>query len=172
MSNTTLGFLGAGKMATALIEGFIRGKNLNPSRIFAFDVNPQRLEFVSKKTGIQRAKSNKDVVRKCDNVVIAVTPEVVRPVLNTISSDIDTNKHMVLSIAAGLKLNTYEELLPKKTKIVRMMPNVNCEVGAQAAAICVNKVCTEQDYKAVQQLFASVGSCCVVDENIMVISIG
>lgn len=164
----SIGFLGAGQMATAIIKGLISSKVLNPSSIFAFDVDSQRLKHVTKETGIQAVQSNREVVQKSEVVVIAVKPDIVSTVLSEISSEIDVKGHLIISIAAGIKMEEYERGLPSNTKIVRVMPNVNCLVGCTAAAFCVNKACTEKECNVTQKIFSAVGLCSQIQEKLMV----
>lgn len=164
----SIGFLGAGQMATAILKGLLSSKLVEPSSIFAFDIDTQRLNTISTETGIQSLSSNKEVVKKSEIVILAVKPDQVKSVLNEIRNEIDVQKHLVISIAAGIKMDVYERELPRNTKIVRVMPNVNCLVGCAASAFCVNSACTETESQITQTIFSSVGICHALPEKLMV----
>ena len=99
----TIGFLGAGKMATAMARGFIRAKLVTPNQVIASDpVSTARVAF-AKETGAKAAASNAEVVRSAKVILLAVKPDQTASVLAEIS-DHFTTAHLLVSIAAGVPL--------------------------------------------------------------------
>src|SRR5256885_14471855 len=95
-----LGFLGAGKMATALARGFVNAKLVKPDQVIASDVvGPARNAF-SKETGAKTTAYNPDVLSFAQVLVLAVKPDQGGDVLKEIRPHF-TEKHLLISIAAG-----------------------------------------------------------------------
>src|SRR5215210_4843896 len=102
-ANSKIGFLGAGKMASALAKGFVASKIVSPKQIMASDLmEPARAAF-AKDVGASVTDSNLDVVRFAQVLVLAVKPDQVAAVLNEIKT-LCTEKHLLISIAAGVTL--------------------------------------------------------------------
>src|SRR6266446_2377069 len=114
-----IGFLGAGKMATALAKGFIRAGLVNAKDLIASDpVEAARAAF-GKETGGKTTAQNSDVVRSADVLVLAVKPDQVKGALAEIR-DHFTAKHLLISIAAGVPLAKLEEALASDARVIRV----------------------------------------------------
>ena len=132
--SASVGFLGGGNMAGALILGLIQSKAITPSRILASDVKKERLAHLSKTYGIHVTMDNHALVRDSEIVVLSVKPQVVDKVLSVIGPDIRKDQ-LVVSIAAGVPISALEARLPAGTRVVRTMPNVAALALAGATAI-------------------------------------
>lgn len=151
-----VGFIGAGKMATALARGLCEAGFTRPDRITASDVLADaRARFVAD-TGASAVESNHDVVRHSQVLVVAVKPQHFRAVLSDMAPNV-TPQHLVVSIAAGVSLETISEILGANQRLVRVMPNTPCLVGASASAYCVGGTASLDDAKLVEQMLSSVG---------------
>ena len=123
-------------MAAALIST-IYEKKLAKS-IIASDHKEENLRNIkSKFKNIRTTTNNKEAVRNSDIVFICVKPQDIDVVLNEIKGEI--KNQMVVSIAAGIKINHIESILIKK-RVIRLMPNINCLVGEMAAGFCAGKL--------------------------------
>jgi pyrroline-5-carboxylate reductase len=162
MKDKTIGFLGAGNMAGALIKGLLHAGAVPPSRIWASDVKPERLAHLAKTHGIQTTTDNHALVRASDVLVLAVKPQVIDRVLDTI--EIDVGGHLVVSVAAGVPLEALEARLPRSTRVVRAMPNTAATVLAGATAIAPGPHATEEDIETTRALFRAVGEVVVLEE--------
>jgi len=161
-----LGFLGAGKMATALAKGFIRAGLVAPGQIVASDPNESsRSGFVSE-TGANTIDSNTGVVRAANVVILAVKPGNVAAVLKEIGPAF-TQQHLLISIAAGMTLGTLESALPAKARVIRVMPNTPALVGASASAFAAGKSARPEDCELALKLLSSVGLASQVTEGLL-----
>ncbi|CAL9695478.1 unnamed protein product [Knipowitschia caucasica] len=121
-----IGFIGAGNMAFGIAKGIITGGNVLPANIKVSA--PSNRNFGRfQELGISVTNSNVELVCGSDIVFVAVKPHLVRNVLNEISVLI-TDRHIIVSVAAGITLETLEELLPENASIIRLMPNLPCIV--------------------------------------------
>lgn len=160
------GFIGAGKMATALIKGILRAGLASPDNVIASDVVESAREKLAGETGIWTTESNLDVVKNSDVVVFAVHPHIVPRVCQEIS-DAVTEDHLLVSIAAGVKTERILAALGKPARIVRVMPNTPALVAAGAAAYCTGGTATEEDAELVARMLAVVGTAVRVEERLM-----
>ena len=158
-----LGFIGAGAMAEALARGFSQAGAC--SAVTACDLSEERRR-VFEGHGFATCASVAEVAAASDVVFVAVKPGVVKPVL-TANAEALKDK-LVVSIAAGVSLGALESFQePYPTRVVRVMPNTPCLVGASAAAMSLGKHAVESDGELVRELMAAVGTITLVDEKLL-----
>lgn len=162
----TIGFLGAGKMASALARGFLRAELAAPADLVASDVYEAARVSFAKDTGASSMASNLEVVQRTRVLFIAVKPDQVAGLLAEISPAL-TKEHLLISIAAGVTLKRMEDALPAGTKVIRVMPNTPALVGASASAYSLGKAAQKEDGALAQKLLASVGVALEVKESLL-----
>jgi pyrroline-5-carboxylate reductase len=166
MSVPTIGFLGAGKMATALAHGFINARLATPERLIASDlVKPARDAF-ARETGARTVTENAEVVAAADVLFIAVKPDQVAALLQSIAPKLDLARHLLVSIAAGVTLAKLEAAAPGN-RFIRVMPNTPALVGASASAYALGSLATSADADLTQRLLGSVGIALAVKEKLL-----
>ena len=150
----SVGFIGTGKMATAIIKGLI-ATGYAPSKIFTSDVSAKQRELAGA-LNVNVMSSNCDVARESDAVVVAVKPHDFSHVLNEIKDVVGASKP-VISIAGGLKLDTLERDLCPGARVLRVMPNVCAEVGESVSAIAGGANASAADLESTKSIFDCVG---------------
>ncbi len=162
----TVGFLGAGKMATALAKGFAQGGLIKPGKIIASDrIEAARVAF-AKEVGARTAASNLDVLKSATVLILAVKPDQVAEVLKEIRGQF-AGSHLLISIAAGVTLARLEAGLGGNARVIRVMPNTPALVGASATAYARGKSATAEDGELAARLFSSVGVVFQVKESLL-----
>lgn len=162
----TIGFLGAGKMATALAKGFVNAGLVGADQILASDpAEPARSAF-AKEVGAKASVSNLEVTRFAQVLLLAVKPDQVTDALAEIRSHL-TKRHLLISIAAGVTLATLENGLSDGVRVIRVMPNAPALVGASATAYAPGKSATPEDGQLAQKLFSAVGIAFKVKEALL-----
>ena len=162
----TIGFLGAGKMASALAGGFLRAKLIAPENLIAGDpVEPARAAFASA-TGARVTAGNPEVVQATSVVFLAVKPDQTAAVLAEIR-DHFTPKHLLISIAAGVSLARLEAALGEGARVTRVMPNTPALVGSSASAFATGKAASPEDADLTARLLSAVGMACQVKEPLL-----
>ncbi|MEI7731121.1 MAG: pyrroline-5-carboxylate reductase [Verrucomicrobiota bacterium] len=161
-----LGFLGAGKMATALAKGFLNAHLVKPAGLMASDISEAARNHFAAETGAQVTDLNTAVVRFANVLIIAVKPAQVAEVLHEIKP-VFTDKHLLISIAAGVTLPKLAGHLANHPRLVRVMPNTPALVGASATAYALGGEAGAEDAQLVQQLFSSVGLALQVNESLL-----
>ncbi len=152
----TLGFLGAGKMATALARGFIRAELVSSRQVIGSDPSPAACAAFKKETGADTTHSNRDVLEFAKVLVLAVKPDQVGAVLAEVR-DRFTASHLLISIAAGVPLAKLEASVGAGARLIRVMPNTPALVGLSATAYAAGKGASPADGELVQRLFSAVG---------------
>jgi len=166
LEKLTIGFLGAGKMATALARGFIRAKLVSPNQILASDSVPAARKTFTKETGAKSVRSNAEVARSAKVIFLAVKPEQTAPVLAELREHF-TPAHLLVSIAAGVPIAKLEGMLPSQARVIRVMPNTPALVGESATAFAPGKSARPADSALTQKLFAAVGTAFQVKESLL-----
>ncbi len=153
-------------MATALAAGLIHSKFTTPAKVIASDVYAAAVTQFTAATGARSATSNLEVVKASQVVVLAVKPHQMAAVLTEIAPAI-TDQHLVVSIAAGIKLAAISEKLGASRRVVRVMPNTPCLVGASASGFAIGGGATNDDALQVEALLKTVGVAFRVDERLL-----
>lgn len=161
-----LGFIGTGKMGSALIKGICNAGIFTPSDVYASDLYEPSLEELEQDVGVNVSTDNKVTVTNSDVIVLAVKPQILKKVISTIKEDVTGDK-LIVSIAAGVKLEDIEKEFNAGTRVVRVMPNIAATVAEAASAITQGTNASKEDAEDALTIFGSVGSAIQVPENLM-----
>ncbi len=165
-ASMTIGFLGAGKMATALAQGFLRAGLAAPARITASDIQGEALRHFGAATQSATTASNLEVAARADILILAVKPNQALELLAELKASFSP-KHVLISIVAGLPLARLEGALPPQSRVIRVMPNTPALVGASASAFALGHAATAADGELALRLFSAVGYACEVKESLL-----
>lgn len=158
-------FIGGGNMAEALIKGLLNA-GVPAQHVTATDVLPARCTYMHTTYGVNATSENAQAVYDNDVVVLAVKPQVMSTVLADIAPAVDQNT-LVISIAAGITLQSLQQALGEGRRVIRVMPNTPALVQAGAAGISPGQAATPQDVALVEQMFNAVGRAVVVSDDLM-----
>ena len=161
-----IGFLGAGRMATALARGWLTAGLTRPDRISASDPLPEARQAFSAACGVRAGADNRDVVASSDLLILAVKPQSMASLLTEIRPPI-TNRHLIVSIAAGISLQHLSAALGGERRLIRVMPNTPCLTGASASAYSSGGTATAEDVALVDRLLKAVGLAFCLPEGML-----
>ena len=156
----TIGFLGGGNMAEALIKGIITANLYEPENIFVSDIRPERPAFLAKEYRVQKVDTNAALASKVDILVLSVKPQNMTEALQSIKDAVKPDT-LVISIAAGIKVANIAAVLGD-IAIVRVMPNTPALIGEGASALFANDKAKPMMEKAMS-IFSAVGKAVVVE---------
>ncbi len=163
--NDSIGFIGGGRMAEALVQGIINAGLVGPERIMAADPDPDRRELLTGKYGIKTYIQATDFIGECTVLILAVKPQVMGPVLDSIKAAIHAG-HLLISIAAGVPLAFMEARVSGcNCRLVRVMPNTPALVQEGASALSPGRLATDEDIAKARAIFDAVGRTVVLAEN-------
>ncbi len=164
LANQSIGFIGAGNMAEALIRGLVRGGHVPAERITASGPRRERLEQLAKSYGVAITTDNRALARGAGLVVLSVKPQILDKVLREVGDQLKPGT-LVVSIAAGVDTETIESAVADGVRVVRAMPNTPALVGAGATAIAPGSHASEADLATAKAMFDAVGITVVLDES-------
>ena len=159
-----IGFLGAGKMATALISAFLRQGAAEKEDIICSDISPHQLQAIGQSLGIRVTEENRTVVADSDVVVLAFKPQNFAEATAGLADAVRAD-HLIVSIMAGVRIAAIRAALPGR--VVRVMPNTPCLVGQMAAGFAAGDDVPEQDVGRVRELLECAGAAVAVREEQM-----
>lgn len=166
MKSITIGFVGAGQMATALAKGFRQAGSVDAPSIVASDVYPGAAERFAENTGGRIVPLNAQVAAESEILFLAVKPQQMAQAMSEIRAAIRPH-HLVVSIAAGITLKTLTAGLGEQVRVIRVMPNTPSLVGCGASALSRGPSATDEDVAIVQKLLSNVGIAVEVPEKLM-----
>jgi len=160
-----LGFIGAGRMATALAHGCVKAGLVPPGGVLASDPSEAAREtFAAELPEAKTPADNGAVLAEADVVFLAVKPQVMGQALADIRDAVEP-RHLLVSIAAGVTLHKLAAGLPVGTRLVRVMPNTPCLIGQGASCYSRGPTATDEDAALVERLLRAVGAAFEVDES-------
>jgi pyrroline-5-carboxylate reductase len=160
-----IGFLGAGRMATALARSWVQAGLVAAERCQASDPSPQARQTFTAETGCAAGIDNRAVVAVSDVLVLAVKPQAMAGLLAEIRPQVRTP--LVVSIAAGFTLRQLSDALGSTCRLIRVMPNTPCLVGASASGYAPGERATPEDIALVDRLLNAVGRAYRLPESLL-----
>jgi len=135
--NHKIAFIGGGNMASAIIGGLV-GQGYDAGRITASDPMQETLTRLSTVAPVKTTRDNLDAIADAGVVVLAVKPQVMAQVCKPLTATLQETKPLIISIAAGITIESLETWLGHNLAIVRSMPNTPALVKTGATALFGN----------------------------------
>ncbi len=158
-----IGFIGCGKMASAIINGVISSGFLAQNEILASEACEDNAISAHKRCGIEVITNNKELAKNCDVIFIATKPNYVSDVLEEIKPELTPEK-LIVSIAAGVCTEKIEKIAGD-VRVVRVMPNTPALVLEGMSGVCKGKFAKADDAQFVINLLSKIGKCVEIEEN-------
>ena len=157
----TLGFIGAGNMASAILNGILHTALLTPERIRMSNRHADKLEIPARR-GVVTTTDNKLVARESDIIILGIKPQMFAEVLPELAPLL--HGKCVVSISPGYSSAWIEARLPG-AHVVRAMPNTPLLVGNGVTAVARALQAPKVLFDAVVEIFSAAGEVFVVDES-------
>ncbi len=161
-----IGFIGCGNMAKPIIKNVAEKFVFDKNNIYVYDIDKEKLESFCKEMSINAASSEKEIASKCDVVVLCTKPQVFPEVLPAIKDEINKNKPLVISIAAGKTTDYIASFFSDDIHVARIFPNLNAQVGEAVSAYTDNKNVTAEEKETVKRICESYGEAKYLDESL------
>jgi pyrroline-5-carboxylate reductase len=162
----TIGFVGGGQMAEAMVRGILAVGLAASDKITVAEPSAARCEYLTSQYGVVCTQDAATLCRASEILVLAIKPQLAATVLNQYRPFI-SERHLVLSIMAGVTLRTLADSLAMPARLIRIMPNTPSLVLAGAAAFSPNLQATARDREIATSLLAAVGTCVEVPEHLL-----
>ena len=159
-----VGIIGSGNMASALAKGFLKSGSVKAENLYISDAS---VECLAKWAdfGVSTTTDNVAVCNASDVVIYAVKPNILPLVMKETADAV--KEKLVVSIAAGVTLDTLQKSLGEDVRIIRAMPNTPAQVNCGMTVLSPGKNIGDDEIKIVQQIFEGAGSVAVLDEKYM-----
>jgi pyrroline-5-carboxylate reductase len=161
-----IGFIGAGNMSSAIINGLLKSSKINTKNVFVSDNNNSMLDKLSG-IGVNTSLDNLYVVQNSDIIIIAVKPNVYQVILQEIAGVDNIEAKIIVSIAPGISINYIKSFFSGNIKVVRTMPNTPALIGEGMTVTCYESPVTIDEYKMINEIFDSVGIVEQLSEKLM-----
>ena len=164
MLTERIGIIGAGKIGSAIARGIIRAGLVNTDQVMASDVSEPLRQAITNELGVGVTSGNRQLCDFADIVILAVKPQMVDSVVKQMAESFGADK-LLVSVAAGVPLSRIQAGLPPGARIVRVMPNICCVVGAGAAGYAGGAHARPEDLEIVGSILNSFGIGLPVEEK-------
>lgn len=164
-----IGFIGAGNMASALVGGLL-AKGITPKSLALADSQAQQLHIFAQQ-GMFISTNNIDVVERADVLVLAVKPQVMADVLKPLVNIVQQKKPLIISIAAGISVESLNRWLGGNLSIVRAMPNTPALVQTGATGLYANDLVSVEQRQQTEAILGAVGLSLWVEEERLIDSV-
>lgn len=165
-SINSIGLVGGGQMGEALIRGMINAGVLQSDKVMVVEPDGDRRVYLRKTYSIRVTEDAAELTKACSLIILAVKPQIMGKVLSQYK-DLINKEHLIISIAAGVKIRNIELGLGENVKVVRVMPNTPALVGEGASALSPNSKVSADDMDKALQIFSAVGTCVQVNESLI-----
>ncbi|WP_432667151.1 pyrroline-5-carboxylate reductase [Wukongibacter baidiensis] len=156
-------FIGAGMMAEGIIKGFISSGTVNSEQILIYDISKDRMSSLKKTYCINTFTNISNAVKEADVVFVSVRPQNIVEVLPVLKCN---NNCIVVSIAAGIDIQSIENIIGTNRKIFRVMPNTLTDTRKGVSGICYNENVSEEEFAEIDQLLQSIGETTKIQESL------
>lgn len=164
--NKTIGFIGCGNMAQAMIGGIVKSSLVSSEMVIASNPTDKNLNKVKEEYNIVITNDNKEVAKFSDIVILAVKPYKYFEVIDEIKPYLK-KESVIVTIAAGITLDMMSNSLGEKAKVIRTMPNTPALVSEGMSALCANTSITKGELQDVINIFESFGKVEILEEKLM-----
>jgi len=154
-TDITIGFIGSGNMAEAMIKGILRQELVPSENIFAADPRKERLDYLVDKYNIRTSTDNRKVAQTADLLVLSIKPQVLPKVMKGINLDVRSDA-LVLSIIAGARISVIVEGL-RHAAVVRAMPNTPGQFGMGMTVWTTTPHVSEKQRQQARQILQALG---------------
>ncbi len=161
-----IGFIGAGNMASTIINGLVNSFENIKDKIYVADITEEKVENLCSEHNINPCKGNVELVKRCDIIFLAIKPNVYQTVLKEIKSHIN-NRKLIISMMAGVTIGDIGLHFKQPTKIIRIMPNVGVTVNEGMIALSGGNNVGREEIDLAVELLSSIGKIDEIEEHLM-----
>lgn len=167
LAHKTIGFIGAGSMAEAILEGLITEKKVKPHQVSMVNrQNRTRIKEICQKYGLDWTKQSEENVAGAEIVILAVKPKDTVEVLKKWGERLQDGQ-ILISAVAGITTEFIDNYLQNRVSVMRVMPNTSCRVGRSATAMSKGSRATREAVEITREIFSTIGLVVMVEEALM-----
>ncbi len=160
-----VGFIGCGKMGSALVQGLLRSKICEAGEVAVSDPNVEAAEVLGLEAGVAVAASNRDLAQRSEVVMLCVKPGDALAAIAEAGRELEGR--LLVSIVAGVPIASLQDQAGADCRVVRVMPNTAVLVQQGASAYATGVGVRDEDIDFVERVFSSVGRAFAVGEDLL-----
>lgn len=160
-----IAFLGAGNMATAIVEGLLAKNAAAKAELICYSASGKTAAALASKTGIAQAHSLQELLSAAHTLIVAFKPQHLAsadPQLGDLTSG-----KLVVSVLAGKKISSLAKTFPRARNLVRTMPNTPSQIGAGITGWCRREPLNSADQSTIEAILGALGKSVEVPEDQM-----
>lgn len=161
------GFIGCGNMASAMIRGGLRNQIFAAEDIYIYNATKASQEARMREFGVHGCEDIEQLIEESDWIFLGVKPSVLPIILADAAALLHKRNRLIISMAAGQSLDNISGFVKNRPlPVIRIMPNVNAEVGVCVTALCRNQYVTDDTFRQVLALFEGMGTATELQEHL------
>ncbi len=161
-----IAIIGTGNLGYSIALGILNQNQFNCEQLYLTKRNTSSLQTLEKLPKVIILSDNKKAVKDSDIILITVQPNQLQNVLEEIKSDLNPEKHTVISCVTGRKITEIEKTLGKKIGVIRSMPNTAIAVGQSMTCLSANEKGAKK-MDIAKTIFEALGATMSIDEKLM-----
>ncbi len=165
MKDNKVAIIGCGNIGLSILQGLLKEGMIPSGNITVTRRNIDELVYLEEQ-GLKLTNDNIRATKDSNLIVIAVKPYNFNNVLEEIKDHLDPQKHILMSITAGVTLSQIQDVVKIKMPIFRVMPNISASVGKSVSCICHNGA-NIKEIESVKEVFDIIGTTMTIDEELM-----
>ena len=164
MTQHSLGFIGAGNMARSLAGGLLKN-GWAPEQLALSDPDANQRRGAEQALGLRTFADNRELAAGAEVLVLAIKPQALKSVAQELAATVQMKKPLVVSIAAGIRVDDIERWLGGGLPIVRVMPNTAALVGSGASGLYANARVSAAQRDEAETILRAVGVAIWVEQE-------
>lgn len=165
MKDIKVSIIGCGNIGLSIVKGLLEEETIAPQKIIATRRNTTSLKHLEDK-GVEVTSDNIKAIKETNIIIIAVKPYNVIKILKEIKDQLDPKRHILISVATGITIDSIKEEIQISIPIFRAMPNTAADVKESVTCICQHGA-SVKDIELVQYLFKMIGTTINIEEELM-----
>jgi pyrroline-5-carboxylate reductase len=165
MKEYKVSIIGCGNIGLSLLQGLLKDNTIPAKNIIATKRNIKDLDYM-KECGVRITSDNISAVKESNLIVIAVKPYNIVNILEEIKDHLNPEKHILISVTAGVTISQIQDVVQIPIPIFRAMPNISASVGKSVSCICYNEA-DSKEIESVKYFFDIIGNTMIIDEELM-----
>lgn len=162
----TIGFLGLGNMAGAVLRGMIKSGQFKGDRLLGYDRHPEKCQAMQQECGLEVASGVEELTHDSQVLLLCIKPKGLPDLLSGVGPLLQADQ-TVISLAAGKPLRFYEQYLTHKPQLLRAIPNINARVGQSQTALCASENALEESRQIALKIFSAIGAAVFLEEALL-----
>lgn len=165
MINTKVGLIGGGNMGRAIAGGLLRG-GMHATNLMVAEPLPEQCDLLRKELyGIMVTEENETVAAAAETLLFSVKPQILKPVCENLAEVVQHSRPLIMSIAAGPKIDDIDQWLGGGLSVVRVMPNQPALIDQGISALFANQQTDESGRDMAEKIMTAVGQVVWLDSE-------